>query len=108
MIRTRKQALERIKELQEEIDDAERSIVDAKEEIRWSESEIKSIRDLMEKLPDPDKSQLGRLFEIIQTEGTGYERSIVERAYKGEDLGGDEAERVRALAVQFLMETIDA
>ena len=108
MIRARKQALERIKELQEDIDDAENSILDAKEEIMGCESEIKIIRDMMDKLTDPDKSQLSRLHEIVQKEGTGYERAIVEQAYKGEDLRGYDAERVRALAVQFLGEVVEA
>lgn len=105
--RTRKQALEMIRDLQQENVDLEGEIADAKSAIKFNINDIKRIQGMMDSLADVDKSQLGRLHEIIQKQGTGYERTIVESAYKGEDLDCRDAERVRGLAVSMIGEVLE-
>lgn len=106
-IRTRRQALEAIKGLQEDINSAENDIEEAKSSIRYSESQIAILRQKMETLPDADNCQLGRLFEITNLRGTGHERAVVELAYKGEDLDDQDLQRVKILSIQFLGELIE-
>src|SRR5882757_8202648 len=105
--RTHERALEMIRNLQEQNEELQNDISDAQETIKINIYEIKSIRGLMDNLPDIDKSQLGRLHEIFQKQGTGYERTIVESAYKGEDLDCQDAERIRILAVSMIGEILE-
>lgn len=111
--RTRKEALEAIKELEEEIENSKQEILDCKaameeegDKIEDNQKEIEVLQRMIERMSSEGDSQLERLNTLVQQEGTGHERAIMDTVMSGGNVAKDEIERVKILGIQLLHEAI--